>query len=533
MTTLLIILAAAAAALGVATLLRLPTIPVLIVSGLAFGGLMSVFPQTTHERTDFIDVELIKDALVLGLTFLVFAAGLELNPARVMHRRRAALFIGLAQFSCLLIIGTGVAMLFDLSLMAALHLGLAVAASSTVVAVRILQKRRQFFEPFGRLVLGVLLLQDILLIVIIAALSGAEHGLFGIASATLATLALVGLTWLCARWIAPTLIITLKLDQDSLLLVALALLFGFAGLAYAMKIPPVIGCFLAGVSLSGFPVNGVVRGQLQSLNQFFLAIFFVCLGAILSIPTPGQILLVITMVALVLVVTPVIVVIVAERFGISTRAAIESGLLLAQSSELSIIVAVVGVAGGYLESDMLSVISLVAIITMILTSFIATDAVTWKLLHLRPALRRDLAGEAPTEHIVMLGCGSNSQVLLDLLLLEGHRVVVADDDPVVIATLRGRGIDAIRGDGADPQVLSALSAERARVIISTMRRIEDNERLIPRVKGPIVLVRIAGDSESRRIERAGGVAIREDLAAAADFMNWFNTRFQHNTMKPA
>jgi CPA2 family monovalent cation:H+ antiporter-2 len=526
MTTILVILLAAAIAFGLAKVLRQPSIPLLIACGLVLGGMLRIVPLHAGDSHQSLDLALVDEVLMLGLMFLVFAAGLELNPARVMSRRRAAFFIGIAQFATLLIIGTAISMVFGLTKIAALHLGLAMAASSTIVIVRILQRRRQFFEPFGRLVLGVLLLQDILIIIAIATLAGAEDGSSGIARAIAATLALGMLTYACARWIAPLLIIRLELDQDSLLLVALALLFGFAGLAHAMHLPPIIGCFLAGVSLSGFPVNGVIRGQLQSLNQFFLAVFFVCLGAVLVIPTTQQLLLAITMVAIILLVTPILVVLVAERFGVSTRAAIETGLLLAQSSELSIIVAVIGVARGSLEVEMLSVISLVAIATMTLTSFIATDRMTWRILRLRPAPARSELDPSLRDHIVMLGCGSNSQVLLDLLLLEGHRVVVADEDPVVISKLHARGVDTVRGDGADPSVLESLHAAHARVIISTMRRIEDNERLIARARGPVVLVRIFGESEATRIERAGGIAIREDVAAATDFFAWFRTRFE-------
>lgn len=526
MTTLLAILAAAAVGFGIATLLRLPVVPFLVLAGLCLPLIDDLSTRLGYEYIDPVsDKEMLEDVLVLGLTFLVFAAGMELNPMRVGQQRKAAIVVGVAQFLVMFVIGVGASVLLGLSAMAALHLGLAISASSTIVVVRILRNRRQFFEPFGRLVLGVLLLQDVMIIVLIAALSGAEHGLGGLTLTTLATLGLVLLAWICVKWISPWLILTLELDEESLLLVVLAILFAFTGLAFWMDVPLVVGSFFAGVALSGFPVNGVVRGQLISLSNFFLAIFFVSLGAILVMPTPAQFALVLVMVLLILIVTPLLVIVVAERLGVSARSSIESGLLLAQSSEFSIIVALLGVSAGYLEEGMLSVIALFTVVSMILTSLISTDAVTWQLLRWHPFGRRKLIDEDVSDHIVMIGCGSNSRVLLDLLLLHGNRVIVVDEDPGVVEALCARGVEAVRGDGADENVLRSFNAHKAHVVISTMRRIEDNERMLSIVGDRTVLVRVFGEEEAQRIEERGGIPIREADAAAKDFLEWFQERF--------
>ncbi len=520
--TLLAILTAAAVGLGVSLALRLPAVPLLILAGVGLRLADEVMLGLGVDFGAVADADMVEEALVLGLTFLVFAAGMELNPLRVGRQRKPAAYIGLVQFTTMLLVGMAAAVAMGMTTMAALHLGLAVSASSTIVVVRILRNRRQFFEPFGRLVLGVLLLQDLLIILFIAGLSGVEDGLSGIVLSTMATLGLVLLTWVVVKWIAPWLIITQELDQESLLLAALAILFTFTGLAYWMGMDLVIGSFFAGVALSSFPVNGVVRGQLISLGHFFLAVFFVSLGAILVLPTLEELAIVLVMAGLILVVTPVIVVLVAERFGISARASIESGLLLAQSSEFSIIVALLGVGAGHLEAEMLSAIALFTVLTMIMASFIATDTVTWRLLRWHPSRRRGYEDRTRRNHLIMLGCGANSRVLLDLLLLHGLPVLVVDEDPGVVEQLRKRGVDAVRGDAADPRVLEAVNANEAEVIISTIRRAEDNERLLSIVRGVTVLVRVFSDDEAKQIERLGGVAVREADAAARDFLRWFD-----------
>jgi Trk K+ transport system NAD-binding subunit len=128
---------------------------------------------------------------------------------------------------------------------------------------------------------------------------------------------------------------------------------------------------------------------------------------------------------------------------------------------------------------------------------------------------------------VLIGCGSNSRVLLDLLLLSGREVVVIDQDPRIIEAQRSRGIPAVRGDGSDPRVLDAAHVRRARAVVSTMRRLADNERLCQHLKTsataasavPRIFVRTFDDVDVTALERLGARAISEAQAAADEFLS--------------
>jgi Kef-type K+ transport system membrane component KefB len=508
---LAILLAGAALGMGASKWLGIPAIPLLLVAGvlLSVAGLLP--PQ-----------ESLADALLLGLNVLVFVAGVELNPRRVGRQRRTALRVGMAQFTVLAALGLISALALGFTLGESMYLALALTASSTLVVVRILRQRQQLFEPFGRLVIGVLLLQDLLVILLIPVVSRLPQGIMSAAIGFVSALALTGLALVSLRWITPFVLTRLQHDEETMLLVTLALLFIYLGLADMLGLPLVAGAFLAGVSLSSFPVSGLVRGQLSSLSDFFLAIFFTALGGLLVIPSAAGLFQAVVLTLLVLIATPPLVTLVAEREGQSARSAIESGLLLAQTSEFSLVVGLQALAFGHVDQEIFSIIALITVTTMILTPFVATDRMAWRLMGYHPLRRglrldRDLKG-----HVLLLGCGDNGMPLLETLVSAGHDVLVVDDDPAVIQRLREGDIPSIRGDGSDPEVLRAANARSARLVISTMRRPTDHLALLDQVPGVRVVVRVFEPEDAEAVRLRGGEPVLYSHAAADEFMRWLD-----------
>ncbi|TVP77482.1 MAG: potassium transporter [Gemmatimonadales bacterium] len=514
MTAITILLLAAAVGFGLSRALNVPAVPLLILCGL---GARLVAP---------LEGEFLEDALVLGLTVMVFVAGIELSPARVGRQRRPALIVGFSQMLLLGAAGFAAALFLDLSLEAAGYLALALSASSTLVVLRVLKSRGQLFEPFGRMLTGVLLLQDFLVILMIPVLDrlpgGGTEVLLGVAG----TLALTGLSWVVLRWFAPFATQTLAFDDESLLLVVLSILFGFLGLAWWMDLPLVAGGFLAGVSLSGFPVHALVRGQLNSLSDFFNALFFTALGAFLVLPTGAEVLQALILLAVVVLLTPPLVAFLAERAGFSARPALLSGVLLAQTSEFSLVVGLQGVVTGQVSEGLFTVITLVTVASMILTPFLATDRLIWKLVKLHPARSRARDAEPPSDHILLLGCGQSGLSILELLMLGPDQPVAVDDDPTIIARLEEAGIRAFRGDITDLEVLEAAGARSARAIISTVRRVEDNRYILALTdrKTP-TFVRTFDSDSARWVEQMGGQAVVYSDAGADDFIAWYQEEF--------
>lgn len=510
MIGLAVLLVGAAVALGLAHLLRVPSIPVLLLIG-AVLGVADAVPAAT-----------LQDAMVLGVTFLVFFAGLALDPARVGAQKRAALRVAIAQFTALGLTGFLIALALSYDLTAALYLGLALTASSTLVVVRLLQSRRQMFEPFGRLVLGVLLLQDLAIILLIPVATRMPEGVVAVAVGLGTALTLTAAALLFARLGGPRLVLRFRHDEEALLLVVLAVLFAFIGGAAALDLPIIAGAFLAGVALSPFPAGMLVRGPVLSLSDFFLAVFFIALGALAAPPGLTAVAHALCFAVALIVVTPPVVMVVAERAGLSTRPALESGLLLAQTSEFSLLVGLWGLLAAHISPQVFTVIALVTVMTMLLTPFLGTDAVTWRLMRFHPVTHDPGTTAPPENHILLLGCGDNGMPLLETLIASGHEVVVVDDDAAVVERLRQGEVPCVRGDGSDPAVLKRLQADRARLIISTLRRPADNDEVLRFAPAVPTLVRVFDGEAASRIRGLGGIPVVYGDAAADDFLRWFD-----------
>jgi Kef-type K+ transport system membrane component KefB len=517
MTGIALLLLAAALSYGVAHTLRVPAIPLLLVSGV----LLAV--------PGYLPEALVNDVLILGTTILLFVTGAELSPRHTRAERNIARRVGALQFVVLGAIGMLAALGLGYALVASTYLALALTASSTLVVVRLLRRRGQIYEPFGRLVLSVLLLQDVLVLLLIPVVTDLPAGPVAVLTGVAATSALAGLAWIVFRWGSP-LIERLDREEEVLLLVLLAVLFSFLRLSQLLGLPIVTGAFLAGVALSRFPLNGMVRVQLGSIAEFFSALFFIALGALIGIPDPGELAHGLLLAAVVILLTPPLVTMIAERAGMSSRAAIESGLLLAQTSEISLVIGLFGFIGGQITREVFTVIAIMTLATMLVTPLIATDRVAWWLMRRRRARetpqRRRLDQQIPTaDHVLVLGSGSIGMPILETLLAMGHDVLVVDDDPVTIDRLRDAEIPCLRGDASDVALLRRAGADRARIITSTIRRARDNRRLLELANGVPTLVRVFEESDAAWIREMGGTPILASHAAADEMLKWFDREF--------
>jgi len=519
MTEIFLLLLTAAVAFGLSKLFRIPAIPLLVLGGIALR-------QIAERQNVVVPEALLNEMIEIGLAVLVFTVGVDLSPRRMRGRSRPIVTVAVIQFLTLGGVGFLSAALLGYDLTTALYLGCALSASSTLVVVRHLQQRRQMFEPYGRLVLGVLLLQDVFIIVLMVLLLKAPEGMHEMIQGIIKVSALGALAAAAHKWVIPWVAKSMNLDDEELLLGALAMLFVFSGLAYFMELPFLVGAFLAGFSLSAFPMNGLVRGILGSLSAFFLSLFFISIGAILVFPGYTMLGHGIIFILVLILVTVILVSIVAEAVGYSTRASIEAGLLLSQMSEFSLLIALTGVVSGQISDEFFSLIGLATVGSMTLTPLIARDRVAWGLMKLHP---RYSLGEPSIsdmkDHAVILGYGRAGPRTLKFLMGHGIPVVVVDDDAAVIRRLIDQGVTCIQGDGADTRILERVNARQARVVLCSMRRTSDARVALQLLKGSPakVIARTFEDSETRIVLSAGGIPVPSADASVVQFLKWMET----------
>jgi CPA2 family monovalent cation:H+ antiporter-2 len=415
---------------------------------------------------------------------------------------------------------------------ASLFIGGALAASSTLVVVGLLKKRQQMFESFGRMVTGILLLQDVGIVTTIVVLDRIDDGPAAIALSLASAATMGGLAWAGQRWIVPWIATHTRYDDERLMLWVLAVLSCACGLAWLLGVPLVAGAFIAGVTLSAFPMNGLVRGILNSLSDFFLAVFFVALGAFITIPHGSFVLPGLILSAFLILATVPLVAVIAERAGLSTRSAIESGLLLSQTSEFSLVIALQGLASGALNEEMFSLIALMTVGTMTVTPIISAPRVTDWFVRLDPRrFWRRVPPVARSGHVLLIGLSTAGEQVLQWLTDHDREVVVVDEDSGVVARLTKRGIAAFQADGSSPDILSQLHARNADAVVCLLPRLQDAERVLAYLSGSPAraVVRVFEPWEGERIERLGGMPVVTAEAGANRFEAWFDQNREHLT----
>ena len=517
-----ILLVAAAVAFGLAKLMRLPPIPLLILVG---AGL--------HELANFWQVEVPEDLLSnmmeLGLAVLVFTAGVDLSPRRMLDRTRSIIIVATVQFLILGLAGVLTAFALGYDLTTSLYLGCALSASSTLVVARHLQRRRQMFEPFGRLVLGVLLVQDLFIILIMVALLKAPDGLLESFFALTRAIGLGCVAVGIHRWFVPWVTRRLKLDDEELMLGALGILFIFSGFAYLLRLPFLAGAFFAGFSISAFPMNGLVRGMLGSLSSFFLALFFISVGASLTLLQSDMLWHSLIFIIVLIVVTVGLVSVISEAVGFSTRASIEAGVLLSQTSEFSLLLALTGMASGQISAELFSMITLVTVGTMTLTPLISRDKITWSLMKLHPRYRRgELDCATLQNHAVILGYGRAGHQTLQAFKEHGIAVIVIDEDAAVIRKLIAAKVRCIQGDGSNKRTLARANCRGAKVVICSMRRTRDAKIALDHLKKypTKVFIRTFEPEETEFVKNSGGIPIETAHASARSMLKWLDVNLR-------
>lgn len=504
MTTITLLLAAAALATGLARWLRLPNIPLFLLVGLGLQQGLELAQQDISEA-------FLQNILELGLAVLVFGAGVELSPRRIRKQWKAVFVVGLGEFFLIAAVSFGVSLLLGFDLVASLFVAAALAASSTIVVVRHLKRTQRMFEPFGRLVTGVLLLQDALIIMTIVVLVRMPGGLPGVLAGLGGTVALAFAAYVFYRWLVPSITLHFHLDEEEMLLFALVLLFLFGGLSVFLELPFIVGAFLAGFTLSAFPTNGLVRGLLASFSDFFLSVFFIALGMFITLPGLTVLAQAAIFSLAVIVFTVLGVAFLAERIGLNARYALFTGLLLTQTSEFSLILILQGVIVGLLAPEVFSLIAVLTVTTMTLTPFLATDRVATALMRIHPHARRHPETETtPKNHILIIGLDYFGEHLIDPLLAARHRVIALDDDAVRVRRLCERRIDCRQILTYDPKLLDSVGLTRARAILCAPKRIKDIEPVlhhVARMGGPKPLVRVADEIDAQHVKELGGAPI--------------------------
>jgi Kef-type K+ transport system membrane component KefB len=471
----------------------------------------------------------------MGIALLLFVVGLRLDVQVIRALGRVSVLTGVGQMLFVSIVGFVICRMLGFSLAHALYIAVALTFSSTIIVVKLLSDQREIDALHGRIAVGVLIVQDIAVILVMIGLSAfgdvaGERTLLAQALVFVGKAALViGVIALLMRFVLPSLVNVLARSQELLVLAAVAWALALAAGGDALGFSKEVGAFLAGVSLASTPFRDALGGRLASLRDFLLLFFFLSLGASLDLSLVGAGLgAAIVLSLFVLVSKPITVMAIMGVLGYRKRVAFLTGISLAQISEFSLILGALGLQLGHLDAETFGVITLVGLITITLSSYLIlySHAIYERLAPFlgfmeRSAPRRE-GGEATAEawDCIVFGLGRYGSALARNLEQSGLRVLGVDFDPEAVAAWSRQGRTARYGDGEDPEFAGTLPLETSACVVSSVPRLATNLTLLHALKQreyPGVIALTAhhrGDAET--LEQAGASVVLRPFFDAAE-----------------
>ncbi len=322
------------------------------------------------------DLNLISDIGHIGIIFLLFLLGLDMQPQALWHTLRNSTVVALISSVIFLAMGFGVAYIFGFDTMDALIIGAAMMFSSTIIGIKLLPTTILHHRHIGELMIGLLLIQDVLAILVLMVLLSMAAGNTDSMARNLA-LPLGGLPLLAGgallfvRYVLLPLITRFDRFHEYIFLLAIGWCLGVAELAQFIGLSAEIGAFIAGITIATSPISQYIAVNLKPLRDFFLILFFFSVGARFNLGLLGEVLIpALLLSGLVLGLKPVVYQFLLK--GVSEQRSLgwDLGFRLGQASEFSLLIAYVAIGGALISESASLLIQATTIITFLASSYI-------------------------------------------------------------------------------------------------------------------------------------------------------------------
>lgn len=478
-----IIIAIAAAVALVMQLLRQPLVLGHIITGIVVGPAVLNIIQSEEAIEVFSH---------LGITALLFIVGLSLSPRVIREVGKVSLIAGLGQVVFTTVIGYVIGIAFGFTPMVSLFLAVAFTFSSTIIISKLLSDKHDTNKLYGKIAIGMLLVQDVVAtIVLIAIASSAGDG--GITNVLVSTalkgILVGGSLYITSLYILPALTSVFAKSQEFLFLFSIGWGVGIAAIFYVLGLSVELGALAAGVTLASSPYHYEISAKMKLLRDFFIVMFFVLLGSQLSATNVMEFFWpIIIFSAFIIIGNPLIVMVIMGLLGYAKKTSFRTGLTVAQISEFSLIIIILGIQAGHIPAEYLTLTTIVGIITIATSTIMIlySDKLYYFLASILNIFERKRSiperERKETYYAVLFGCHRVGSDFLPSILKLKKSYLVIDFDPQVVEDLKKRGVHAMYGDAEDNEMLEELRLDKAKLIISTIPDFEANDFLVSKVR---------------------------------------------------
>ncbi len=471
-----------------ARVIKQPPIIAYLIAGVVVG------PLFLNLINGSSDTSLIQTLSRIGVAFLLFIVGLSLDFRVLKEIGKTSIFVGIIQIVLVGTFGYFLANWMGFGITGSVYLAVGLAFSSTVVVVKILSDKKELETLHGRIALGILIVQDVVAAIALMILpmtqnlSESSKLLFfrelGIA------IAVIFMVFLLSAFIFNKLLDYLAKSQEALFLFGIAWALTLATLFSKLGFSMEIGALIAGMSLASGGYSFELSGKMKPLRDFFVVLFFVFFGSQLSSVNSELIVQAVIISAFVIIVKPLLTMIALRVFGYTKKINFLTSISLAQISEFSLIIVLLGFNLGQLTQEVMNLSILVALITIAISTYLInySDNLTKYILKFKFMNIFDGGIKCDDKHldknydIMLFGYHRVGYKLLQRLKKMHENFVVVDYNPNVVKSLNKQGIDAIYGDAGNKNFLDDLPLSRTKMVISTIPEESSNLLIIQTLK---------------------------------------------------
>jgi Kef-type K+ transport system membrane component KefB/voltage-gated potassium channel Kch len=458
--------------------LRQPLILGYILTGIIVGPSVFELIQTEEAKHTF------ETFAEIGIALLLFIIGLGLNAGVIKGLGKVSLLTAMAVLAIIGPVGFGIATLLGFDSVTSMFIGVALFFSSTIIILKALSDKHELSRLYGQIATGVILIEDIVAIIAILAVTMIATGRGDVAALGwlgIEAIALGAGLYLASRFIIPPLARSLAKSSELLFLfsigwgLSIASLFDVAGLSHEL------GALFAGVSLASLPYAAEIASRLKPLRDFFIVLFFVSLGELFTLDKfidallPAHLLAAVVMLG-----KPLVVLSTLGFLGYTKFTSFKAAMHLSQISEFSIILVIFAAASGIVDESAVALVTMVALITIGLSTYMMKyDDWLYKrfenylTIFERKELREHAKQKSPYP-AVLFGYHKGGHEFIEAFREMKLRYLVVDDDPAIIEHLEHQGIRHEFGDMTDEEFLTEINASGAKLVVSTIESLQTN-----------------------------------------------------------
>ena len=510
----------AAALMGfLASRLGQPTIIAYIITGLLLGpaALGLVEPGALTETM-----------AELGLAFLLFLLGIKMRLDEIKHVLTPIVKISIPQMAAVALVGTGIALALRFDLGTAIIIGLAVMYSSTAVIIKMLTDKGTATSLHGKLDIGVLLMQDIAVVILLAVLAAGQPDSvvdIGITFVTvLALVAAVGIVAvLASRYVLPPIFRRIAGDTRVFFLIAISWVFLFLFVSQELDLSIEMGAFLAGIAVAQMPYSKELQARVSPLTDLFILVFFVSVSLELEAADLFEFWSEAMVAAVVLMIAKFFIFLyLIDWQDFDAETTFLGSVNMIQVSEFGLIVGAVAVHENFIDEGVLGFLTLVALLTMSISVYVINYN-TQLYERFGPRLGRWLSEdtgqprpEGYHDHVVVVGFDEIARRAILQLDDRYDDIVVIDRNVSEIDAIEEAGYEAVFGDAKYEKIRKEAGVKYADYVISSSVQTEINQLLITEADDDaIVLVEAEWPDDAVGLYDAGAdfVALTPQLSA--------------------